>query len=109
MSRSAHENPSLRPAGASGFRRDTLAWCWRLIRADSVVFGFTDHDRDITFDGTTFEAASGFTGTDIRQSIGLSVDNLDATGALQSDGLNEADLAAGLFDNARIEIWRQLG
>ncbi|MGB0084212.1 MAG: DUF2163 domain-containing protein [Rhodomicrobiaceae bacterium] len=84
----------------------TLAWCWRLIRADSVVFGFTDHDRDITFDGTTFEAASGFTGTDIRQSIGLSVDNLDATGALQSDGLNEADLAAGLFDNARIEIWR---
>ncbi len=84
----------------------TLAWCWRVIRRDGVVYGFTDHDRDVTFDGTTFEAASGFTGTDIRQSIGLSIDNLDVTGALQSERLNEADLAAGQFDNARIEIWR---
>ncbi|NJM33991.1 MAG: DUF2163 domain-containing protein [Rhodomicrobium sp.] len=84
----------------------TLAWCWRVIRADGTVYGFTDHDRDIAFDATSFEAASGFAGTDIRQSIGLSVDNLDATGALQSDRLNEGDLAAGLFDGARIEIWR---
>jgi uncharacterized phage protein (TIGR02218 family) len=84
----------------------TLAWCWRVIRADGAVYGFTDHDRDISFDGTTFEAASGFTGTDIRQSLGLSVDNLDVTGALQSDRLSEADLAAGLFDDARVEIWR---
>jgi uncharacterized phage protein (TIGR02218 family) len=84
----------------------TLAWCWRVIRKDGTVYGFTDHDRDVSFDGTTFEAASGFTGTDIRQSIGLAVDNLDVTGALQSERLNEADLAAGQFDDARIEIWR---
>ncbi len=43
---------------------------------------------------------------EIRQSLGLAVDNLDATGALTSDRLNEADLAAGLFDDARVEIWR---
>ncbi|HEY7644693.1 MAG TPA: DUF2163 domain-containing protein [Hyphomicrobiales bacterium] len=84
----------------------TLAWCWRVMRADGAVYGFTDHDRDIAFDATSFEAASGFTGTDIRQSLGLSVDNLDVSGALQSDRLSEADLAAGLFDDARIEIWR---
>jgi uncharacterized phage protein (TIGR02218 family) len=84
----------------------TLAWCWRIIRGGGVTYGFTDHDRDIAFDDTTFEAASGFTGTDIRQSIGLAIDNLDVTGALQSDRLNDADLAGGLFDNARVEIWR---
>ena len=84
----------------------TLAWCWRVIRRDGTIYGFTDHDRDVTFDGTTFEAASGFTGTDIRQSVGLSVDNLDVTGALQSERLNESDLAAGQFDDARVEIWR---
>ncbi|WP_088348510.1 MULTISPECIES: DUF2163 domain-containing protein [Rhodomicrobium] len=84
----------------------TLAWCWRLIRADATVYGFTDHDRDIAFDGTTFGAASGFTSSDIRQSVGLSIDNLDVSGALQSDRLNESDLAGGLFDAARIEIWR---
>jgi uncharacterized phage protein (TIGR02218 family) len=84
----------------------TLAWCWRLMRADGVAFGFTDHDRDLSFDGVDFEAASGFTGSEIKQSVGLSVDNLDASGALRSDRLNEADLAAGLFDGARVEIWR---
>lgn len=84
----------------------TLAWCWRLIRADASVYGFTDHDRDIVFDATSFEAASGFTSSDIRQSVGLSIDNLDVSGALQSDRLNESDLAGGLFDAARIEIWR---
>jgi uncharacterized phage protein (TIGR02218 family) len=84
----------------------TLAWCWRLSRADGTRFGFTDHDRDLAFDGTDFEAGSGFTGTEVRQSLGLAVDNLDATGALTSDRLGEVDLAAGLFDDARVEIWR---
>ena len=84
----------------------TLAWCWRLTRADGPVYGFTDHDHDLNFDGTTFEAASGFTGSDIRSSIGLSVDNLDVAGALRSGRLDEASLAGGLFDDARVEIWR---
>ena len=39
----------------------TLAWCWRVTRGDGAVLGFTDHDRDLTYDGTTFEAATGFT------------------------------------------------
>jgi uncharacterized phage protein (TIGR02218 family) len=84
----------------------TLAWCWRLTRADGVRFGFTDHDRDLAFDGTDFEAGSGFAGSEIKQSLGLSIDNLDASGALNSERLNEGDLAAGLFDDARVEIWR---
>jgi hypothetical protein len=39
----------------------TLAWCWRIIRADGVIFGFTDHDRTLSFDGTDFEPESGLT------------------------------------------------
>jgi uncharacterized phage protein (TIGR02218 family) len=84
----------------------TLAWCWRLTRADGTVYGFTDHDHDIAFEETNFEAASGFTGSDIHASLGLSIDNLDVTGALASSCLNESDLAGGLFDDARVEIWR---
>ena len=37
----------------------TLATCWRLTRKDGIVLGFTDHDEALTFDGTSFEAASG--------------------------------------------------
>jgi uncharacterized phage protein (TIGR02218 family) len=84
----------------------TLAWCWRLTRSDGTRLGFTDHDRDLTFDGTTFEAASGFTASDIKDSVGLGVANLEVEGALSSEALNEDDLAAGLFDDAAVEIWR---
>lgn len=84
----------------------TLCWCWRLTRRDGVQQGFTDHDRDLTFDGTTFEAAAGFTTSEMRDSVGLSVDNLEVTSALSSERLAEADLAAGLYDDARVEIFR---
>ncbi len=84
----------------------TLCWCWRITRNDGEAFGFTDHDRDLSFDGTNFEAVSGFTGTEIQGAIGLNVDTLDVEGALQSERLSEADLSAGLFDNALIEIYR---
>ena len=84
----------------------TLAWCWRVTRNDGTAFGFTDHDRDLAFDGTTFEAATGFTASEIKDALGLSVDNLEVSSALKSDRLNEDDLAAGLYDDAAVEIWR---
>ena len=82
----------------------TLCRCWKLVRADEVLLGFTDHDDDLVFDGITYRAASGFTASSIDQSLGLNVDGLEVQGALVDDALNEDDLAAGLFDNARITV-----
>jgi len=84
----------------------TLCWCWRVTRNDGQSFGFTDHDRDLVFDGTTFEAASGFTASEIRDQVGLAVDDLEVHGALVSSRLSETALAAGDFDDAAVEIWR---
>jgi len=84
----------------------TLCWCWKIVRADGAIQGFTDHDVDLAFDGTTYEAASGFTATEVQSLLDLAIDNLSVSGALSSATLNEADLAAGLYDNAAIEIWR---
>lgn len=84
----------------------TLAWCWRVTRRDGVRLGFTDHDRALEFDGTVFDAATGFTASEIKDSLGLAVDNLDVESALSSATLDEDDLAAGLFDDAEVEIWR---
>jgi uncharacterized phage protein (TIGR02218 family) len=96
--------PGLAAHLASG--ATTLAWCWRLTRRDGTRLGFTDHDRDIAFDGTTFEAAAGFTASEIKDAVGLSVDNLEVESALSSGRLSEQDLAAGLYDDARVEIFR---
>ena len=60
----------------------TLAWCWRIERADGAVFGFTDHDRPLAFAGTDFEPESGFAASEIRAGSDLSVDAQDAEGAL---------------------------
>jgi uncharacterized phage protein (TIGR02218 family) len=84
----------------------TLCWCWRLTRGDGAVRGFTDHDVDVTFDTVTHVAASGFTASEVDSTLGLAVDNLAVLGALSDATLNEADLAAGLYDNAAIAIWR---
>ncbi|TCT12319.1 putative phage protein (TIGR02218 family), partial [Tepidamorphus gemmatus] len=84
----------------------TLAWCWKLTRTDAQVMGFTDHDRPIQFDGVIYEAASGFSASEIASSLGLSVDNLDVDGALSSAAITEADIRAGLYDGAEVEIWR---
>ncbi len=84
----------------------TLCWCWKIVRRDAAAFGFTDHDAPVTFAGLTFEAISGFTASEVQSTLGLAVDNLTVMGALSSATLNEDDLAAGLYDNAAIEIWR---
>ena len=97
-------SPKLAAHLASG--ATTLCWCWRIARRDGTVMGFTDHDRALAFDGTTYEAASGFSASDISDGLGLSVDNLEVTGALSSATLTDDDLAAGRYDDARIAIYR---
>lgn len=84
----------------------TLCHCWKLVCHDGFSLGFSDHDEDVEFDGTTFEAVSGIDASAIESSSGLSVDNLDVVGALTSDRLSEGDLAAGRFDDADVEIWK---
>lgn len=84
----------------------TLCWCWKLTRGDGLVLGFCDHDAALIIDGLRYEAASGFTASEVQAGLDLSVDNLAVAGALSSASLNEDDLAAGLFDAAAIEIWR---
>lgn len=81
-----------------------MALCWKIERRDGVVQGFTEHDEDLTFDGVTYLASSGFTASRMQQSLGLSADNLNVDGALSSATINEDDLAAGLYDNAEVEL-----
>ena len=84
----------------------TLAWCWRITRSDRQAFGFTDHDRTLTFDGTDFESEAGLIPSELRQGSELSVDAQDAEGVLSSDRITEADIMDGRWDNAEVEVFR---
>jgi uncharacterized phage protein (TIGR02218 family) len=83
----------------------TLCRCWLIARTDGVTQGFTDHDEDIMLGAVTCRASSGLTGSEVTQKLGLAVDSSELSGALAGDSLNEADLAAGRYDAAMIEIW----
>ena len=69
-------------------------------------FGFTDHDRTLSFDGTEFEPDSGFAASEIRAGSDFSVDAQDAEGVLTSDRITETDILDGRWDNAAVEVWR---
>jgi uncharacterized phage protein (TIGR02218 family) len=84
----------------------TLCHCWKLTPNADSALGFTDHDRDLVFDGVTFEADAGFAASEIEGALGLAVDNLEASGALRSGRLDAEKLRLGVFDHAAIEIWR---
>lgn len=84
----------------------TLATCWKLARRDGTVLGFTDHDCDVMVNGTEYVAETGFSPTAIASSSGLQVDNLDVEGMLDSTAIREADVMAGLYDFAEIEVFQ---
>src|SRR5437660_2628471 len=83
----------------------TLARCWKLVRRDGVVMGFTDHDRDLVVDGVTCRAGTGFAASEAASRFDLAVDGAEISGALADDSLSDADLAAGRYDAAEIETW----
>ncbi len=79
--------------------------CWAVTRRDGRVFGFTDHDRALQFDGITFKADSGMTARTLEHVTGLAVDNTEAVGALSDAAVTEADITAGRFDGASVKAW----
>ncbi|MFC2967854.1 DUF2163 domain-containing protein [Acidimangrovimonas pyrenivorans] len=83
----------------------TVCRAWALVRRDGTVFGFTDHDVDLGFEGIVFRAGSGMTARALQQGSGLAVDNSEAVGALSDAALTEADILAGRFDGAELRVW----
>lgn len=96
----------------------TLAVCWRVERSDGVLILGTEHDQDITIEGDsptapyggTYSARAGITGSNVRSTSDLSVDNMEVSGAvnagdLQLVDLSAADIEAGLLDDASVVLF----
>ncbi|SHE56579.1 phage conserved hypothetical protein BR0599 [Ruegeria intermedia] len=83
----------------------TVCRCWAITRTDGVSFGFTDHDRELAFDGLVFKASTGLTASAIEQATGLSIDNSEAMGAISDAAVRDEDIEAGRFDGAEVRAW----
>lgn len=83
---------------------DTVATFWRIFRRDGVALGFVTHDRNLRFDGLLHRAAPGMMPHALRRTAAFADDSAEVRGALTHDAIAAADLAAGRFDGARVEI-----
>jgi uncharacterized phage protein (TIGR02218 family) len=83
----------------------TLSTLVHVTRTDGVEFFFTDADADIVYGGDTYAASSAATRSNIASDASLSTNNSELSGpVLDSPDITEADLMAGVFDHARVEI-----
>lgn len=82
----------------------TLARCWRITRRDGVVVALTEHDADLAVDGTLFRAAAGVSGSEDAAALGFAVGGGEMAAALTSELIDDADLDAGRYDGAGIEL-----
>lgn len=84
----------------------TTCLCWRLVRADGFVLAVTEHDRALEVGGTRYQAGAALEGASFAQSADLKPGHAAAGGAMSHEAITEADLAAGLWDGARVEVIR---
>jgi hypothetical protein len=84
----------------------TLCHAWIVTRTDGTRLGFTDHDRDLVVDEVVCRAASGWTNGAAEGAAGLAAGSLAIGGVLDGEAVDEAEVAAGLWDQARVELWR---
>ncbi|MBV8061588.1 MAG: DUF2163 domain-containing protein [Alphaproteobacteria bacterium] len=83
----------------------TLAWLIKLTRRDGTVIGFTTCDKPLTVAGVTYQADGAITASAMTSSDKLATDNLEINGILSDAGLDDADIEAGLYDHARVDVY----
>lgn len=91
----------------------TLALCWTIEKGNGEVIRATDHDRDLEITtgryAGVYRAIANITGSDVRSTSDMSVDNMEVDGAipdqLEVQDISVAEIEAGLLDNAPVEVF----
>lgn len=84
----------------------THCWCWRVVRRDGAVFGFTDHDRDLEIEDLVYRPGGGFAPGDRETRTGLAPAQGEASGAADAVVLTAPEIETGTWSAATVETWR---
>lgn len=79
---------------------------WRITRKDGVVFRYTSLDVDYTWGSELFKTCGGFmpSAAEDGSQVGA-ISNQELVGIFKDDGIKEAELYGGLFNDAFVEVW----
>ena len=83
----------------------TLAMCFDIARRDGTVFGFTNHDVTITYDGVDYDPFSSADLTNLEQLASTDADNLEIKVAFDDSYITKEDVQKGLYDFAEMRIF----
>jgi uncharacterized phage protein (TIGR02218 family) len=88
-----------------------IATLWDIRRKDGTNFFFTDHDRQIEFEGNVYLPSSQATTSAVQRQPNLNPNNLEVVGYITNDAITDTDLRLGLFRDAdvieRMVDWRK--
>lgn len=78
---------------------------WRIQRRDGVEFRYTSLDRDVFYGGQRFKSCGSLNPSASEDASTLgTVSNIELEGIISDDGITEADLYGGLFDDAYVTV-----
>lgn len=81
----------------------SLCQIWKITRRDGKVYRYTSLDRDLVFGGNVYKACGSLDpSASDNSSIMGSVGSQTLTGIIRDDGISEAELFGGLFDDAYV-------
>lgn len=79
---------------------------WKITRTDGVVFAFTSLDVAISWLDNTYIPCASLADTASENSSDIgSVSSVTLTGILSDESITDADIYAGKFDDAYVEVW----
>lgn len=82
-----------------------LCQCWKITRRDGAILRFTDHDRQILFEGELYYPTGGANQSATQKQTGFRSRNRDMIGVLTSAAITDDDLRAGRYQDAQVDIY----
>lgn len=83
---------------------DSLAFCWRIERADGLGLALTSHDAVICHEGVDYQPAPGLLPSAVSKRSGLDPGSTEIDGAFSSAALTEEDLELGRWNGAKVRL-----
>ena len=84
----------------------TTCLCWRLRRRDGVELGVCDHDGEVIWQGLAYAPGAALDAGRFVSRAGFAPGRAAAEGALSSELITQSDLAAGVWDGTRVDVYR---
>ncbi|MEL6567729.1 MAG: DUF2163 domain-containing protein [Pseudomonadota bacterium] len=84
----------------------TTCQCWTFSRKDGVAVRLTEHDNLLEIDGETYSPGALIEASRFTLTSDLTPGTSEVSGALESKLFDEGDMISGVWDGARVDVFR---